>query len=199
MVKKNPQRVRNPRPNWDRLYETACAQDGYFTTQQAARHGYSPQLMYKHVRGGRVARARRGIYRLIHFPAGEHEDLAIIWLWSGRAGVFSHQTALALHGLSDVLPSSIHLTLPEKWRNRRFRVPEGVVLYHADVFSDDRVWFGSVPATCARRTLNDCANEVISPELLHQAAQQALRRGLVVTSELADVKRTLAPFGGLTE
>jgi hypothetical protein len=35
------------------------------------------------------------------------------------------------------------------------------------------------------------------PELLRQAAQQALRRGLVTQSELADVETALQPFGGL--
>jgi hypothetical protein len=33
------------------------------------------------------------VYRIVHFPAGEHEDLTTIWLWSDGAGVFSHETA----------------------------------------------------------------------------------------------------------
>ena len=184
------------RPDWDRLYETAGAQDGYFTTQQAADAGYSSQLMLKHIRAGRVARTRRGIYRLVHFPAGDHEGLAVLWLWSERAGVFSHQTALLLHGLSDVLPGQIHLTLPAEWRHRRFRVPQGVVLHHAEIRPEDRVWFGPVPVTSPRRALSDCASEPVSPELLRQAARQALRRGLLVRDDLAEVEKALAPFGG---
>jgi hypothetical protein len=43
---------------------------------------------------------RRGIYRLVHFPAGQHEELVVAWLWSERVGIVSHQTALALHELS---------------------------------------------------------------------------------------------------
>ena len=185
------------KPHWDRLYETASAQDGYFTTRQAADAGYSSQLLLKHIRGGRVARVRRGVYRLVHFPAGEHDELSVAWLWSDRAGVFSHHTALALHGLSDVLPAQIHLTLPTDWRRRRFRVPEGVVLHHADVSPRERAWFGPVPVTSPRRTLSDCAREGVSPELLRQAAQQALRRGIVVQADLAEVARALEPFGGL--
>jgi predicted transcriptional regulator of viral defense system len=186
------------RPDWDRLYEIASGQDAYFTTQQAAEAGYSPQLLQKHIRAGRIARTRRGIYRLVHFPAGDHEELAIVWLWSERAGVFSHQTALALHGLSDVLPGHIHLTLPVAWRQRRFRVPRDVVLDHADLPPEDRVWFGSVPVTSPRRTLDDCARESVSPELLRHAAQQAMRRGLVVRGDLSEVEKALAPFGGVT-
>jgi predicted transcriptional regulator of viral defense system len=186
------------KPNWDRLYETAAAQDGYFTTQQASDAGYSSQLLLKHMRAGRVARARRGIYRLVHFPAGDHEELTIVWLWSEREGVFSHQTALALHGLSDVLPAQIHLTLPAEWRHRRLRVPEGVVLHHAKIHPEDRIWFGAVTVTSPRRTLSDCAGEVMSPELLRQAARQALRRGLLAKDDLLEVEKALAPFGGLT-
>ena len=186
-------------PNWDRLFETAAAQSGYFTTQQAADAGYSTHLLRKHIYAGRVTRHQRGIYRLVHFPVGEHEDLVTAWLWSEQAGVISHQTALSLHELSDVLPNQVHLTLPAAWRRRRFRVPAGIVLHHADVAPEERSWFGPVPATSAPRTLSDCATSGLSPELLRQAAQQALRRGLVTRGDLADVETALKPYGDLVE
>lgn len=189
--------VHETRPDWDRLFEIAAGQAGYFTTRQGAEAGYSTHLLRKHIHGGRVVRARRSIYRLVHFPAGEHEELVAAWLWSEQAGIISHQTALSLHGLSDVLPAQVHLTLPAAWRKRRFRVPPDVVLHHADVAPEERAWFSAVPITNPRRTLNDCAREGLSPELLRQAAQQALRRGLVTKPELADVELALQPFGGL--
>jgi predicted transcriptional regulator of viral defense system len=184
-------------PDWNRLYEVAAAQAGNFTTQQAASAGYSSQLLLKHIRAGRVVRAQRGIYRLVHFPASEHEELVTAWLWSEQVGVLSHQTALFLRGLSDVLPTQVHLTLPAGWRRRRLRVPAGLMLHHAELTQEERSWFGPVPATSVRRTLNDCAEDGLSPELLRQAAQQALRRGLVVSAELGEVESALKPFGGL--
>ena len=185
------------KPNWDGLFDTSAAQAGYFTTCQAAQAGYSTQLLHKHIRGGRVSRVRRGIYRLVHFPAAEHEELAVAWLWSDKFGIFSHQTALSLHVLSDTLPVQLHLTLPSDWQNRRFRVPTGVILHYADVLPRERAWFGPVPVTSPRRSLNECARDGLSPELLQQAAQQALRRGLVTRVELEDVEVALKPFGGL--
>lgn len=185
------------RPNWDWLFELAAAQAGYVTTRQAAAAGYSTHLLRKHIHAGRITRPQRGIYRLVHFPAGEHEELVPAWLWSEQAGVLSHQTALSLHVLSDVLPAQVHITLPAAWRRRRFRVPPGVVIHHADVPPEERSWFGPVPATSARRTLSDCAKSGLSPELLRQAARQALGRGLVAGSELGDVEAALEPFGGL--
>lgn len=186
------------RPDWNCLFETAASQAGLFTTKQAAEAGYSPQLLIHYVRTGKALRVRRGIYRLVHFPAGEHEELVAAWLWSELTGVISHQSALALHRLSDVLPAQIHLTLPEAWRRRRFRVPADIVLHYADVPTDDRSWFSAVPTTNPRRSLNDCATSGLSPELLRQAAQQALRRGLVTRDGIGDVETALKPFGGLT-
>ncbi|HEY6557210.1 MAG TPA: type IV toxin-antitoxin system AbiEi family antitoxin domain-containing protein [Polyangiaceae bacterium] len=185
------------RPSWDGLYETAAAQAGYFTTEQAANAGYSPQLLTHHVQSARITRVRRGVYRLVHFPAGDHEELVIAWLWSEQAGVVSHETVLALHDLSDVLPAKIHLTLPAAWQRRRLRVPTGVLLYHADIPPRDRTWFGPVPTTSVRRALNDCARAHLSPELLRQGAQQALRRGIVTRRDIGPVDEALTPFGGL--
>lgn len=175
-------------PNWDHLYEAAAAQEGHFSTHQAAEAGYSPQLLAKYLRNGRVARVRRGVYRLVHFPASEHEDLVAVWLWSDRQGVFSHETALALHQLSDVLPAQVHLTLPDAWRHRRLRVPTGVVAHYADVASDERAWMGPVPVTSPRRTLADCAVSHVSPETLEKAVRDALRRGIVSRADVATTK-----------
>jgi predicted transcriptional regulator of viral defense system len=175
----------------------ASAQSGYITTQQAAEAGYSPQLLLKHLRAGRLRRIRRGIYRLVHYPADEHEDLVVVWLWFERAGICSHQTALSLHDLSDAMLAQLHITLPAEWRHRRFRIPDGVVLHHADVSPEERTWFGPVPITSPARTLRDCARASLSPELLRMGAQQALRRGLVGRNEMGDVEQALAAFGGI--
>lgn len=166
-------------PNWDRLFENAVGQDGHFTTQQAAAAGYSPQLLLKYIKNGRITRVRRGVYRIVHFPAGEHEDLATIWLWSEKAGVFSHETALMLHNLSDALPRKVNLTLPADWAKRRFRVPKGVLLHHADVPKSERVDIGAIPVTSVLRTLSDCVDAHVSPELLVAAVAQARDRSLI--------------------
>jgi predicted transcriptional regulator of viral defense system len=181
-------------PTWQSLYDIAASQEGLFTIRQAAEAGYSAPLMAYHQKAGRIVRLRRGIYRLVHFPRSEHEEFVVAWLWAEQVGVLSHQTALSLHGLSDVLPAQIHLTLPVPWRQRRFRVPEGIVLHHADLSPRERSWFGPVTVTSPNRTLNDCARAGLSPDLLRQAAKQALARGLVKKRELSEVDKALKPF-----
>jgi len=179
------------RPDWDRLYGVALRQEGHFTTQQAKEAGYSSQLLVKYLRSGKVLRIRRGVYRLKHFPPGQQEDLVAIWLWSEHVGVFSHDTALLLHDLSDVLPARAHLTVPAAWRDRRLRVPDGVALHYADVRKTERVWFGVVPVTSVPRTLSDCAADHLSPDLLSAAVDQALTRGVVAKRDVAQVQRAL--------
>lgn len=169
-------------PEWDALFDVAQAHAGYFTTKQAARAGYSPQLL-AHYRHKRVESVRRGIYRLIHFPASDHEDLVVLWLWSEQQGVFSHETALALHDLSDILPSRVHLTLPASWRRRRLRIPSGLVLYFADIGNGDRSSFEAVPVTAPLKTLRDCIETHVEPRLVGQAIRQARRRGLISATD----------------
>jgi len=175
----------NP-PDWGQLYEVAAGQGGYVTTRQAQEAGYSLPLLTHHVKQGRLQRARRGVYRLAHYPAGEHEDLIILWLWSEQEGVFSHETALVLQDLSDALPATYHLTLPAAWARRRLRVPAGVRLYYADVTGADRSWAGGVPVTSPLRTLVDCATTAVLPEFIHSAYRQIQQRGLADSEELRD-------------
>ncbi len=184
-------------PVWQALYEVAASQEGFFTTRQAAAAGYSVPLLAHHRKAGRITRIRRGVYRLVHFPAGEHEDLVVVWLWVEAAAVISHQTALSLHGLSDSLPVRIHLTLPHDWRRRRLRVPKGLVLHYADVPDKERTWVGPMPVTSIRHTLDDCAQSALTPDLLRQAARQALTRGLVKRTDLKGVEKALEPYGGI--
>jgi len=177
-----------PAPNWDHLFEFAVGQEGHFTTKQGAEAGYSPQLLLKYLRNGRLTRVRRGVYRIVHFPAGEHEDLATIWLWSEKEGVFSHETALMLHNLSDALPRKVNLTLPTDWAKRRLRTPKGVVLHHGDVPKHERIEIGAVPVTNVLRTLLDCADAHVSPELIDVVTRQARARDLIDKDDVRAIR-----------
>jgi predicted transcriptional regulator of viral defense system len=181
-----PKRQSSPAPSspaWQRLYATAESQAGLFTLTQAEACGYSSQHLQKHLRAGRILRVQRGTYRLIQFPAGDHEELVAFWLWSGRVGVFSHETSLLLHDLSDVLPARVHLTVPMAWRARRLRIPEGLVLHYDDLADSARTWVEVVPVTTARQAIAECIVAHVSPELIEQAIRQARQRGLISSED----------------
>ena len=72
-----------------------------------------------------------------------------------------------------------------------------MVLHYADLQPLEKAWYGAVPITKPERTLVDCAIDHLSPDLLRQAVDQAISRGLVDMSALAVVQSALAPFGGV--
>jgi predicted transcriptional regulator of viral defense system len=188
-----------PRPkktSWDKLFEVAEGQAGLFTAEQASEAGLYRQLLRRYVEHGRVRRLRRGIYRMVHFPASDQEPLVELWLWTKGVGVFSHETALSLHDLSDVLPRRVHLTVPLAWRARRLTVPKGLVLHPAALGKDERAWVGPVPVTTPERTILDGVRDHVAPDLIAQAIAQAGERGLVAPDRLAELRRALA--GGAT-
>lgn len=176
------------------LYQLAEAQGGYFDLQQARQAGYSAQLLSHHQQQGRIQRIRRGIYRLQYFPVWEAEDLMVPWLWSERTGIFSHETALALHELSDSLPGHVDLTVPLEWKKRRLRVPSGVVLYFDDVPADERAWRGYFPVVTAARAILDCARDHRSPDIVWGALVHGFQRVLFSRERVAEALDYCAQF-----
>lgn len=182
-------KARAKKPRWTALYELAAGQGGYFRTKQAAEVGYSPQLLRSHILGGALVRPRRGIYRLAQFPSVENEDLVELWLWSDEEGVFSHETALALHALSDALPARVHMTVPRAWRKKRRRLsaPSIVVLHYADLPAADRTWSGLVPVTSPERTLRDALDDGTDPTIISQAVADGIARSLFNREDLRGI------------
>lgn len=182
---------------YERLYAVAEAQQGYFTAKQASDAGFDPRNHPYHVNAGNWVRERRAIYRLARFPPADRPDLILWSLWSmGRKnstpGVFSHETALAIHELSDAMPAKLHLTVPTGFR-RMAPTPKGLVLHLGVLNKQDVELRQGYLVTRPLRTLADLVEEGrLSPDLIQQAARQALDRGLV---RLAGIEREahLAP------
>ena len=168
------------------LFATAVAQGGYITAVQARKAGYDyPHLDY-HVRAGNIERIGHGLYRLTQIPPSEHDDLIRLSLWSRNRqdqpqAVVSHETALALHELSDVLPQRIHLTVPRSFRKRP---PDKCILHKAPLASSETEERPGFRATSPLRTLLDVAVGQLSQEQLDRAVAEALDRGLLRRSSL---------------
>jgi len=174
------------RPDWSELQRIAFLQSGYFRTTQAAAAGFSNQLLRKHLLAGRFTRHLRGVYRFVDVPPGEHDDLVELWLWSSGAGVFSHETALALHGLSDALPSRVHMTVPRKW-SARSAVPRILVLHFGRLPTGDRTWLGALPVTTVARTIRDAVDAGVDPDLVAQAISEGTARKMIDRSDLRGI------------
>ena len=143
--------------------------------------GYSYAEHTYHVAHENWMRVARGVYRLCGFPSPARDDLIVLSLLShDRSGqpqaVVSHETALALHDLSDVNPVVIHLTVPQKFRRQ---MPPTVVLHRADVPEMDWEERDGYRVTTPLRTLRDVAADPSLWPYLDDAVRQALVRGLV--------------------
>jgi len=172
---------RDPQDNARKLYQIAAAQGGYFTAAQARQAGYAYSQQHFHAERGNWLKIERGLYRLRDFPPGEREDLIRWALWSRDQrgtpqSVISHDTALTVHELSDVMPAQVHLTVPPGFRKR---APPGCVLHKATLAPEEIESRTGYRVTTPLRTLCDAAEGPLSQEHLNRAVGDALERGLV--------------------
>lgn len=162
------------------LEALAFAQGGYFNRRDAAEHGIGRDLLYYHVGSGRFERMLPGVYRYRMALATERSELFLPWVWSDYRGVLSHETALDLYGLSDVMPSRIHLTVPPNF----VRSAPGYVLHRARLEPDEVTEYEGLPVTAPARTIVDAAAAGTGPEQIELAVRQALARGLTTAGQL---------------
>jgi predicted transcriptional regulator of viral defense system len=166
-------------PNFQCLFQTATGQHGYFTRAQADICGYRTDLLSRLTRSGKFARVHWGVYRLRDYPSYPREEVVAAWLAKGReVAVVSHESALDLHDLSDVIPSAVHLTVP---RSARYRTnPPGVKIHTTkrEFGPGDVVTRDGMRVTSVARTIADAAEAGTGPEQVELAVQQALHQGL---------------------
>ncbi|MBK9265449.1 MAG: hypothetical protein IPM54_37390 [Polyangiaceae bacterium] len=167
----------------ERLQSLAATQAGYFTAWQAIELGYaSTDILELKEHVDLIA---DGVYRFVHYPPSDHEDLVITWLQTEKQGVFSHDTALALHELSDILPVRTHVTVPPGWKPiEGMQLSANTVVHHGNVDASEITWMGPVPFTKPLRTLVDCIDDQLPPDILDQALSDAYRRGMLSPAEL---------------
>ncbi len=179
-----------------RLFEIAEDQQGFFTAKQAKAAGYAENTHPYHVHAGNWLREHRGIYRLGNFPHSERPDLMLWGLWSrNRAGavqgVYSHETALSLYDLTDVMPAKLHMTVPLNFR-RNSAIPPILILHRGNLSESDTGRRDGVRVTRPLRTILDVQAEGTLPlSTLWQATREALRRGLIRQSEIASAETLL--------
>lgn len=169
-----------------RLYAAASIQGGYVTAKQAAAAGYRKQHIDYHTQTGNFERVGRGLYRLPDLPASEHDDLIRWSLWSrGRderpQAVVSHETALRIHDLGDVLPERVHLTVPPGFRKP---CPKGCILHRAHLSEPELEHHDGFRVTTPLRTLLDVAAGPVPCNQVEKALREAVRQGLIRRSQI---------------
>lgn len=172
----------------DGLYRVAESQAGYFTSGQALASGMGNSTLRYHARpGGRYERVRRGLYRIRHFPSSPHEHVMSAWLpLRDVGGVVSHESALELYDLSDVIPAAVHISLPRAKRGQRPR--PGVRLHTLEKppgRKEVRALAG-MDVTNPERSIVDALEGGTQLEQIELAVRQALDRGLTTPRRLRE-------------
>lgn len=185
-----------PGSAYEKVMEIASDQFGYVTTSQARERGVTDNALRMMARRGTLERVSWGVYRLPTFPASPYAEYMEASLWpAGVRGVISHESALALRGLSDVSPSRIHITVPKAFRIRRV-VPAHLEVHHGDLREEEVQRFEGVPTTTVQRAIEDCQVTHLGPALLRQAIDDAEREGYLAPDEAAQLRNRTVFQGG---
>lgn len=179
-----PSRLAN-RPDRTCLFYVASGQAGYFTAEQARGCGFSRALLSHHAKSGRFIHVRHGLYRLREYPSSPREHVLAAWLAVGRdIAAVSHESALDLLDLSDIIPDAVHLSVPRSRRNLP-SIP-GVKIHTTDrpIGPGERQVRDGIVITSAARSILDAAEKGTDPEQIELAVAQAIERGLATDEEL---------------
>jgi predicted transcriptional regulator of viral defense system len=172
----------------DGLYRLAESQAAYFTAGQALAAGMDRSTLRYHARpGGRYERVRWGLYRLRHFPTSPHEHVVAVWLpLRDAGGVVSHESALELWDLWEVIPEAVHVSLPRAKRGQRPRPGVRLHALERPPGASERRRVHGVPVTTPERSIVESLEAGAQPEQIEMAVHQALERGLTTRRRLRE-------------
>lgn len=179
------------------LFEIADRQQGYFTAGQARNCGYHDSHFQRYIASGDWLKTGRGMYRLSHYPISDRPDLVEWSLWSRNKkgdiqGVWSHETALDLYELCDIMPAKLHMTVPKHFRKSITTFPI-LKLYFSDLHPHDWVEQQGYRVTTLIRTLLDLAHtRQISDEFIEQAVIEGRQRGILIKQQIDSLPDTEA-------
>jgi predicted transcriptional regulator of viral defense system len=167
------------------LFRSAGERRGYFTTAEAEDHGLSRRALVHRAQRGELEHAGYGLWRLAAWPARPDDELYAIQARAPFA-TFSHDTALSILGLGDLIPSSIHLTIPE---SSRLGPRAGLRLHRSRsaAMTDRRLRDGLWVSTAVRALL-DTAGAGGDPDQMRSAAREARGRSLLSSADLVRLR-----------
>lgn len=184
-----------PRTRFDELVTLAEEHDGLFTSEQARQSGVTDSVLARLAQRGRLERIARGVYRIPYIPTNRFSQYreAVLWAKSHRGPdtvALSHETALAIYGISDANPAAIDLTVPKEARLRR-ESPRNVIL-HRDELRDGEVGVvEGLPVTSLSRTITDLLRAGGRLDIIRQAIADARREGLASAAEAQRLRRAV--------
>lgn len=117
---------------YDKLDELLKRENGIIRVRTAREHGIHHSYIQNYENMGKIERVSRGIY----IAADTMEDKMYILNLQRNKIVYSHETALFLHGLTDRDPLSYDVTVPTGYNTKNL-INEGITVYsiQSDLYS----------------------------------------------------------------
>jgi len=187
------------------LAEISSGQWGMVTTSQASSKQVSRVQIARLAESGHLERLAHGVYRDAGSSPHEFDEIRAAWLSldpdrvaedrirDGAAGiVVSGNTAAALHGIGDLLPTPYVFTSPARRQSQR---PE--IRFKRRLLAADQITLvAGIPTTGVERTIADLVHDKEDLSLVGDLVGDALRSRTVQLDFLAALLSPLAARNG---
>jgi predicted transcriptional regulator of viral defense system len=188
------------RSRLNELLPLAEQNDGLVTANQARAIGILDSVLSRLTQREKLERVARGVYRIPHYPANRLSQYREALLWARASHgpeniALSHETALAVYGISDMNPSQVHITVPKGARLRRQR-PKWIVIHRGDLPPTDVTTHEGLPVTTVAKSVLHVANETGRFGLARQAIKDARKEGYISAAEAKQLTRQLNEHHG---
>jgi len=179
----------------EKVYALMEERGGYLTMKEAKESGLENKAMQRLADRGLIERVVHGLYAGMDiFP-----DPFFVAQYRCPKGVFSHDTALFLHGMSDRDPLRLTMTIPSGW-NTKLLTDDSVQFYYA---GPSKMTLGVSEAETAsgmkvktydiERTLCDCLKHIekLDRDLVLTALKRYIKGGERDSARLLEYATTL--------
>jgi len=187
------------------VYELMKANAGILTSKVASENGIDNKVLQRLCKNGDIERISRGIYLDANFI----EDEYLVLQLRCKLCIFSHDTALYLHGLSDRNPIELTITVPsghntrlmeEKKKYRFFYMKKE--LYEMGIISMKFNSDNLIKVYNLERTICDCIKKRkdLDSDLVITAVKEYMRRSdknlpkLLEYADLLNVRKEVKQY-----
>jgi predicted transcriptional regulator of viral defense system len=164
--------------------------DGYLTAKKAKEKGIDNKKLQRMAERGLIERAAHGLYIGVDIIP----DPFVVTQYRCPKGIFSHETALFLHDLSDRVPLRLTMTIPSGW-NSQLLTDENLIFFYCKPnliglgVSETKTSSGlKVNAYDRERTLCDCfrSSEKMDMDLVLSALKQYMKNPIKDNAKLLE-------------
>ena len=174
-------------PLFPLLLERALDQHGLLTPEDAQAIGANDAALRLMVHRGTLERVGFGIYRVPQLAGDQLAQYQDALLRVRNDAALTHETALDLHGLCDINPALVHVTVPPGTRLRR-RLPDWLAVHRGRLEAHDVTWHEGLRIATPARAILDGIAAHIGERFIDQAVETGRDRGLLGASDVRRIE-----------